>query len=291
MFLNWEYFTMAGFKIVDDVSDDDIVIQNSPAGDMTNDTYNEFVGATEDGKEVVFKITAKDEKKRVAELMDFVSSRIIAAVNAGWKTDFILKHTAKMLIELTHSLGLPSLNNAESNALGLWKKAKQAYMRDEILKHVTNLNAEMGIKTPAHIMNPEKPRFSTALFNALAGDVENATPALEFVYKAGRKEEKYRYDQAMGFQAISACTLEIAKIKGAAKSKGRELTEAEHDDISVLKDKRVELWTKFFEGSKTAIANARAKFPETVSTGRTTTSGVFKSASTHDEISFGVFLD
>jgi hypothetical protein len=280
---------MTGFKIVDDVSEDDVVIQNSPAGDMTNDTYNEFVGATEDGKEVIFKITSKDEKKRVAELMEFVSSRIIAAVNAGWKTDFILKHTAKMLIELTHSLGLPALNNADSNALGLWKKAKQAYMRDEILKHVTSLNAEMGIKQPAHVLNPEKPRFSTALFNSLAGDVENETPALEFTYKAGRKEETYRYDDAMGFQAVKACKLEIAKIKAKAKADKRELSEAESADIAGLNGKVVELWTKFFEGSKTAIANARAKFPETVSTGRTTTSGVFKSASTYDSISFGVF--
>lgn len=275
--------------IVDDVSDDEIVIQNSVVGDVTNDTYNEFVGAKEDGKEVVFEIKSKDEKKRIAELMEFVSSRIIAAVQAGWKTDFILKHTAKMLVELTHSLGLPALNNADSNALGLWKKAKSVYMRDQVLAHVSSLNAELGIKAPAHILNPEKPRFTTALFNSLAGDVENEVPSLDFVYKAGRKEETFRYDDALGLQAVKACKAEIAKIKAKAKSEKRDLTDVESADVTELNAQVSGIWAKFFEGSKTAIANANKMFPESIKTGRTTTSGVFKSASTYNSISFGVF--
>ncbi len=127
------------------------------------------------------------------------------------------------------------------------------------------------------------------MFNSLAGNVENETPALEFVYKAGRKEETYRYDDAMGFQAIKACKSKIAKIKSAAKSENRQLTAIESGEIESLNRNIVTLWTKFFEGSKTAIENAKKMFPETIATGRTTTSGVFKSASTHDEISFGVF--
>lgn len=277
------------FIVVDDVSEDDVIVQNSTVGEVTNNTYNEFVGAMQDGKKVVFVIKSKDEKKRIAELMEFVSSRIINAVKNGWKTDFILKHTAKMLVELTHALGLPALNDADSNALGLWKKAKQAYIRDKVLENVNNINAEMGIKTVAHILNPEKPRFSAALFNALADDVNSEQPNLQFTYKAGRKEETYRYDDALGLHAVKLCKSKIVKIKAKAKTEKRDLTEDESADVAAINEQIVGIWQKFFDDGKVAIANGNKMFPESVSTGRTTTSRVFSSASTYDQISFGVF--
>jgi hypothetical protein len=281
---------MSGFKIVDNVSDDDIVVsQNAAVGEITDESFREFVTMGQDADQVVYKIKAKDDKARVAELHEFVSQRIIHAVQNGWKTDFIIKHTAKMLTELVHSLGLPALNNAESNALGLWKKAKTAFMRDEVLKHVTALNQSVGVNINGNMLNPDKPRFTTQLFNSLADGVVSEAPPIAFEYKAGRKSEDHRYDDALGFKAIQFCKAEIVKIKSAAKLAKRELTDEERDDVEQLSAKITDLWEKFFVGSKAAIANANKMFPESVGTGRTTTSGVFKSASTYDEINFGVF--
>lgn len=278
------------FNVSDDVSDDDIVVGNSSsvAGNVTEDSFKEFFQAGEE-KPVEFKIQSKGEKERVAELMDFVTGRIVAAVKRGWKTDFIIDHTAKMLTDLVHHMGLPALNNARSNAIGLWKKAKLAYMRDEILKSVTALNESVGIKIPGSILNHEKPRFGAALFNSLAENVESQEPELQFTYKAGRKEESFRYDDALGLKAIQGLKSEIVKIKRTAKAAGRELTTEEFSECKMLQDEISVVWGKFFEQSKTAIANARKMFPETVSTGRTTTSSVFKSAATCDSINFGVF--
>lgn len=68
-----------------------------------------------------------------------------------------------------------------------------------------------------------------------------------------------------------------------------ELHDEERADIEQISAQITGLWEKFFTGAKSAIANANKMFPESVGTGRTTTSGVFKSASTYDEVTFGVF--
>lgn len=281
------------FNVSDNVNDDDIIVDNisQNTGNVTEDSFREFFQAGEE-KPVEFKIQSKDEKHRVAELTNFVTSRIVAAVRRGWKTDYIIDHTAKMLVDLVHFLKLPKLNNPRTNATGLWRKAKQKYIRDEILKNVSELNQEIiGKPLSGAILNPEKPRFGTALFNSLAENVESNSPNLEFLYKSGGrgKEESYRYDDALNLRAIQQLKSEVAKIKRAAKAAGRDLTDQESQECEMLNQEISAVWNKFFENAKTVIGSAQKMFPETVSTSRTTTSAVLKSAASYDSINLGVF--
>lgn len=278
------------FNVKDDFDDEDIII---PVGEdvveVTTDSLHQFFGMTDEKPEVTLVLTGRDEKSRVAEINAFVLNRIVEAiVDNNHKREWVIRHAAKTLDILAKQGGV-TLNKSESNAIGLYKKAKQTYAFRELTKAISDLNAEYGSNTTAVIQDSDKPRFTGALFNSLAEKVNESEPTVTFVYKAGRKEETVRLDAATGFDAVNSLNRQILDIKKAAKKENRELTDEEHTEIELLREERGRVWSRFFENAKTILANANKAFPEQIGTARTTTSGVWKSVSTMDTINFGAF--
>lgn len=277
------------FTISDDFNVDDVeVVTGENEIEVSKDSISQFFGVTPEVPNVELKLTGKDEKSRTNEISSFILGRIVASIKSGHKRDWVIRHAAKTMDLLAHQAGV-ELNNSESNAIGLYKKARQFYALSEIRKNVTALNEEYGSKTKSAIINSDKPRFTGALFHAICEQVNTKEPKLDFVYKAGRLEEMYRFDNAVGLKAIEVLKQEASKIVKRAKSENREMTPEECQEVDEFRAEIKSVWSKFFEMSKQVVGSAATLFPEQIATGRTTTSSVFKGISTFDSINFGAF--
>lgn len=279
------------FTISDDNDDNDIISVNGESeSEISEESFKLFVNGGEAAGDVVLELHGKGEKERVAEINSFVLDRIIDAVKAEPKhrAEWILKHAAKTLDFLAAQCGL-SLNNSANNALGLYRKAKQHYVLQELAKHVTDLNETVGVNVKGSILDSDKPRFTSRLFHAIAEEVEKPEPHFQFEYVAGRKTESIRYDAATGMAAINHLKSQRIKIQKAAKAENRGFTEAESKELGQISELISECWKEFFNGAKTIVGKSEKMFPEAVGTGRTTTSAVFKGVCTFDSINFGAF--
>lgn len=278
------------FTIEDDFDDNDIEIKNGEVeAEVSAESFQRFVsGDSEATDDVVLDLHGKDEKERVAEINNFVLSKIVTAITNGHKLPWVLKHSAKCLDWLAHQAEL-TLNDSDNNALGLYKKAKQFYALKEIEALATAVNETYNCEVKASILDFDKPRFTSRLFHAIAEETTKTAPSLKFEYKAGRKTEEISYDDAFGLKVISALKSERAKIVKAAKSAGRDYTEQESARLTEISANIVEAWQEFFSGAKDIVANSNDFFPENVGTGRTTTSAVYRGVCTMDSINFGAF--
>lgn len=280
------------FKISDDNDDNDIIVVNGETEtEISAESFQCFISGGKPVDEAVsLKLNGKGEKERVAEINSFVLDRIIDAVKAEPKhrTEWILKHAATTLDFLAKQAGL-ELNNSSNNALGLYRKAKQHYVLQELAKHATDLNETVGVPVKGSILDSDKPRFTSRLFHAIAEEVEKEQPNFSFEYVAGRKTENIRYDQAVGLAAVNHLKSKRIKIQKAAKAANRELTDEESIEVAQIGELITECWRELFSGAKTIVGASEKLFPETVGTGRTTTSAVFKGVCTMDSINFGAF--
>lgn len=277
------------FQISDDFNVDDVeVVTGENEIEVSQESINQFFGVTDEVPNVELKLTGKDEKSRTNEISNFILGRIVSSIKSGYKREWVIRHAAKTMDLLANQAGL-ELNNSESNAIGLYKKARQFYALSEIKRNVTALNAEYGSTTKSAIVNSDKPRFTGALFHAICEQTNSPKPDLTFVYKAGRLEETYRFDNAVGLKAIEVLKQEASKIVKLAKFEKREMTPEECQEVDEFRAEIKAVWAKFFEMAKTVVSNAAALFPEQISTGRTTTSSVLKGVSTFDTINFGAF--
>ena len=280
-----------GFQISDDDDDDDIVLMNGAnETEVSADSFKVFLnGENEKPADEVILLLNGDEKTRVAEINAFILSRIVEARKNKHTTAWVLKHTAKALDHLAYLGGTTPLKNSMSNAVGLYRKAKQYYVLQKLKEHVTGLNESVGSAVKAEILDEEKPRFTSQLFHAIADEIVKPQPKFDFTYKAGRKEEQFRYDTVCGMDAINFLKNKRKKIRQTASAAKRELTAEETAEVAECTDMINVCWEQFFSGAKTIYSNASEMFPESVGTGRTTTSAVIKGVCTGNSISFGAF--
>lgn len=272
------------FEIEDDSLD--VNVELASEIEVTKETLDSFLGISEETPNVELKL-AGDEKSNSFKIRKFIVNRIVSAIESGFKRDWVVRHAAKTLTLLSGQAGV-TLNNAESNALGLYRAAKQTYTLQKIRNLVSTLNSQY-CESKGAIMNIEKPRFTSALFHAVCEQTKSEKPDLSFTYKAGRLEESHRFDNVFNLRAINALKIEREKIHKKAKSENRELTAEESAESAQFLEEIKSVWVKFFEGSKQIVGTANKLFPENVSTGRTTTSGLFNSLATSDVINFGAF--
>lgn len=277
------------FDIQDDFNEDDVIIAPGENEiEVSPESLGMFFGVTEEVPKVELKLTGKDEKSRTNEISNFILGRIVSSITSGHKRDWVIRHAAKTMDLLANQAGV-ELNNSESNAIGLYKKARQFYALGKLKEMVAGINESYGLPKSATILNSDKPRFTTSLFHSLAEQVHETAPSLQFDYVAGRKTENFRFDDATGLKAIKHLQSECSKIVKIAKAAGRDLTDEESADLTTLKEEIKVAWQKFFVGAKSVLGSANALFPEQITTGRTTTSAVFKGVSTLDSINFGAF--
>ena len=282
-----------GFKVSDDDDDDDIVLMNGISEtEVSPESYMVFVNGDNEKplEEVVLNLDPEAGiKERQAEINAFILARIVNARKNGHTTAWVLKHAAKALDHLAKVGGTPPLKNSISNAIGLYKKAKQYYVLQKLKEHVTGLNETVGSAVKAEILDEEKPRFTSQLFHAIADEIVKPEPKFDFTYKAGRKEEQFRYDTVFSMDAINHLKNRRKKIRQTAAAAKRELTAEETTQVDECTELISECWVEFFSGAKTIYSNASDMFPEAVGTGRTTTSAVIKGVCTMNSISFGAF--
>lgn len=280
-----------GFQISDDNDDNDVIVVNGETeAEVSAESFQQFIhGTSPEENDVVLDLVGKDEKARLVEINEFVLNRIIDAVKAKHKLPWILKHAAKTLDWLAYQCQL-TLNDSDNNAMGLYKKAKQLYVLQELADHATACNQYADVQIAGSILDSDKPRFTSRLFHAICEEVTKPQPAFAFEYKAGRKTEVIRYDDATGLRAINALKHQRIKIQKAAAAEKRALTDAESAKVAEIGTKITEVWTEFFSGAKDIVGAAKELFPEAVGTGRTTTSAVMRAAvCTMDQINFGAF--
>jgi hypothetical protein len=289
-----------------DYVEDEVVIGET----ITDEVYADFIGKP-DAKPSQYKFLNKEPAARSQELVDLVIRRIIAAKTAKptpWGHEAVVKAAKYTIVQLAAERDKTgkvtawtiSEEDAEKLARGqCMTRALKMYEEQEILNSVTRLNESVGVPDKGMIVGDGKRGFYRELFHAIAEKKPTFIyPAIKLdddgkpkeTLTQEQKKARTRYTQkCVNFKAASAIAKEIADLK--KKIGDREYTPEENSDMDELRKMQLDIWNKFWVESGTAITNAEVFFGRTAVTGkpkRPSLKTVFRSAVTHDSVSFGI---
>lgn len=288
-----------------DYVEDEVVIGET----ITDEVYADFIGKPE-AKPSQYRFLNKEPAARNQELVDLVIRRIIAAKTAAsppWPHESVVKAAKYTIVQLAAERDKTgkvtawtiSEEDAEKLARGqCMSRALKMYEEQEILNSVTRINQYVGVPDKGMVVGDGKRAFYKALFHAIAEKKPTflyPAPKVkengeEEVLTQEQKKARTRYTQkCVNFKAASEIAKEIAELR---KSIGdREWTKDDHAEMDALKTMQLQIWNCFWVESGTAITNAEFFFGRTAVTGkpkRPSLKTVFRSAVTHDSVSFGI---
>lgn len=285
--------------------EDEVVIGEK----ITDSVYADFIGKP-DAKPSDYKFLNKEPAARSQELVDLVIRQIIRAkteLKPAWTHDACIKAAKYTIIQLSAERSKSgkvtkwtiSEEDAEKLAKGqCMTRALKMYEEQEVVNSVTRLNSSLGIPDKGMVVGDGKRAFYKQLFNAIA------TKSPTFLYPAPKvkddgevevltqEQKKARTkmtQRCVNFKAAALIAKEIADLRKSIGDK--EWTKENHAEMDLLKTEQAQLWNRFWIETGTAIVNAEVFFGRTAVTNkpkRPSLKTVFKSAVTHDSVSFGI---